>query len=56
MDSRLVTILGIITAVVFAVAPDLAQINPSVSRYAMLIGVACAAVGRELISTRQKVS
>jgi hypothetical protein len=46
--SRLVTFLGVITAVAFAVAPELTQIDPHLARYVMLAGVAAAAAGKEL--------
>ncbi|MET0646394.1 MAG: hypothetical protein ABW208_07210 [Pyrinomonadaceae bacterium] len=46
--SPLVTLLGIITAVAFAVAPEMTQIDPTVARYVMLAGVAAAAAGRAL--------
>ncbi len=46
--SPLVTILGVITAIAFAIAPDLVSVNPALARYAMLIGVAAAAAGGAL--------
>jgi hypothetical protein len=46
--SRIITALGVITALAFAVAPDLAQINSNLARYMMLVGVAAAAAGRAL--------
>ncbi len=46
--SPLITLLGVITAIAFAVAPELMAINPEVARYAMLIGVVGAAIGRAL--------
>lgn len=48
--SRLVTLLGVICAVAFAVAPELTQIDPKLSRYVMLAGVAAAALGRALVN------
>ncbi|MET0646987.1 MAG: hypothetical protein ABW208_10230 [Pyrinomonadaceae bacterium] len=46
--SRLITVLGVITAVAFAVAPDLAAVNSTAARYAMLLGLAAAAAGKAL--------
>lgn len=46
--SRLVTALGVITAVAFAVAPELVEINALAARIIMLVGVGAAAAGKEL--------
>lgn len=46
--SRLVTLLGVVYAVALAVSPDLVAINPTVARYAMLVGLAAAAAGKAL--------
>lgn len=46
--SRLITVLGVVYALCVAVAPDLMQVNPGAARYAMLAGVAAAAVGKAL--------
>jgi hypothetical protein len=47
---KAVTILGVICAFAFAVAPELTQIDPKLSRYVMLAGVAAAALGRALVN------
>jgi hypothetical protein len=46
--STLVTILGVVTAVAFAAAPELTQIDPRVARIVMLVAVAAAAAGKQL--------
>jgi hypothetical protein len=46
--SRIVTILGVIYAVALAISPDLVAINPTLARYAMLLGLAAAAAGKAL--------
>jgi hypothetical protein len=48
--SRLITALGVICAVCFAVAPELGSIDPKLSRYFMLVGVGAAALGKALVS------
>jgi hypothetical protein len=50
--SRLVTLLGVICALAFAVAPELTAIDPQLSRYVMLTGVAAAALGRALVTRK----
>ncbi|MCA1615035.1 MAG: hypothetical protein LC795_15565 [Acidobacteria bacterium] len=46
--SKLVTALGVLTAVAFAVAPEMVEISHTFARYVMLVGLAAAAAGREL--------
>lgn len=42
---QLITALGVITAVAFAIAPELMEINALAARLVMLVGVAAAAAG-----------
>jgi hypothetical protein len=48
MTSKVIAILGVITAVAFAVAPQFDLINPAVAPWLMLVGTAAAAVAGAL--------
>lgn len=46
---RFITILGVVTSVAFIVAPELTEIDPTLSRYLIIVGVVAAAIGRALV-------
>jgi hypothetical protein len=46
--SKLIAVLGVITAVAFAIAPQFDLLNPTVAPWLMLVGTAAAAVAGAL--------
>jgi hypothetical protein len=47
---RILTIVGVVTAVAFAIIPELTSLSPLAAKIAMLIGLGAAAVGKSLVS------